>query len=198
MTFPEKRPAGKMPLLVSLHGGGGKTMSLQKQLDRSAKVKGLGLAERAGRDLILLEPNSAGDWNADTLNAMLDYVLETRPEIDTNRIYVMGHSMGGRGTWAWINESADRFAAASPNGSGIGDSGDAQRLVDLPIWGMVGGADKPETVAGIKRMVERLREAGNRQVRYTEFPDANHAAANAAVFSSVELVDWMLGFSKKN
>ncbi|MEC7906757.1 MAG: hypothetical protein VYC82_05995 [Verrucomicrobiota bacterium] len=29
-----------------------------------------------------------------------------------------------------------------------------------------------------------------------EFPGANHAAANAAVFSSVELVDWMLGFSK--
>lgn len=196
MATPVKRPAGKLPLLVSLHGGGGKTMSLQKQLDRSAKVKGLGLAERAGRDLILLEPNSAGDWNADTLNAMLDYVLETHPEIDANRIYVMGHSMGGRGTWTWINESADRFAAASPNGSGIGDSGNAQALVRLPIWGMVGGADKPETIAGIKRMVERLREAGNKQVKYTEFPDANHAAANAAVFSSVELVDWMLGFSK--
>jgi|GEM_PF-549363 len=196
MAKPVEKAEGKLPLLVSLHGGGGKTMSLQKQLDRSAKVKGLGLAERAGRDLILLEPNSAGDWNAGTLNAMLDYVLETRPEIDKNRIYVMGHSMGGRGTWTWINESADRFAAASPNGSGIGDSGDAQGLTRLPIWGMVGGADKPETIAGIKRMVERLREAGNKQVKYTEFPGASHSAANAAVFSSVELVDWMLGFSK--
>ena len=51
-------------------------------------------------------------------------------------------------------------------------------------------------MAGIKRMVERLREAGNKQVKYTEFPEADHATANAAVFSSVELVDWMLGFSK--
>jgi len=41
-------------------------------------------------------------------------------------------------------------------------------------------------------MVERLREAGNKQVKYTEFPEADHATANAAVFSSVELVDWML------
>ena len=68
--------------------------------------------------------------------------------------------------------------------------------MSLPIWGMVGGADKPDRVAGIKRMVERLRAAGNKQVKYTEFPGANHATANAAVFSSVELVDWMLGFSK--
>jgi hypothetical protein len=44
--------------------------------------------------------------------------------------------MGGRGTWAWINESADRFAAA------------------------------------------------------------DQGTGNAEVFSSVELVDWMLGFSK--
>ena len=198
MATPVEKPEAKLPLLISLHGGGGKTMSLQKQLDRSAKVKGLGLAELAGKDLILLEPNSKGDWEPDTLNVMLDYVLETRPEIDKNRIYVMGHSMGGRGTWAWINESADRFAAASPNGSGIGDSGDVQGLVDLPIWGMVGGADKPETVSGIKRMVERVRQVGNMHVKYTEFPGADHATANASVFSSVELVEWMLGFSQTN
>ena len=61
---------------------------------------------------------------------------------------------------------------------------------------MVGGAEKKDRVAGIKRMLERLREAGNKQVKYTEFPEADHATANAAVFSSVELVDWMLGFSK--
>jgi predicted peptidase len=104
--------------------------------------------------------------------------------------------MGGYGTWAWINKSADRFAAASPSGIPIGDSGDVASLVDLPIWGMVGGGDKKDRVAGIKRMVERLRAAGNKHVKHTEFSGADHAAGNAAVFSSVELVDWMLGFSR--
>lgn len=196
MAYPTNRPKGKLPLLISLHGAGGRKMSLQEQLARSAEVKGLALAELAGRDLILLEPNSADIWSVDSLNTMLDYVLENHSEIDTNRIYVMGHSMGGYGTWAWINESADRFAAASPSGIPIGDSGDVASLVNLPIWGMVGGGDKKDRVAGIKRMVERLRVAGNKQVKYTEFPGADHAAANAAVFSSVELVDWMLGFSR--
>jgi hypothetical protein len=51
---------------------------------------------------------------------------------------------------------------------------------------------------GINKMVERLRAAGNMNVKHTEFPGANHAGGNAAVFSSVELVDWMLGFSNDN
>lgn len=196
LASPVKKPAGKLPLLISLHGGGGKAMSLQQQLARSAKVKGLGLAELAQKELILLEPNTAADWDVNSLNAMLDYVLKNHQEIDANRVYVMGHSMGGRGTWAWINESSNRFAAAAPCGFSAGDTGDAERLVNLPIWGMAGG-DDGDRATGIKIMVERLRAAGNKNVKHTEFPGANHAQGNAAVFSSVELVDWMLQFSRE-
>ena len=192
---PMKKSAGKLPLLISLHGGGGKAMSLQQQLARSAKVKGLGLAELAQKELILLEPNTAADWDVNSLNAMLDYVLENHQEIDANRVYVMGHSMGGRGTWAWINESSDRFAAAAPCGFSAGNTGNAKRLVNLPIWGMAGG-DDGDRATGIRKMVERLRAAGNKDVRHTEFPGAKHAQGNAAVFSSIELVDWMLQFSR--
>ncbi|NJB35096.1 prolyl oligopeptidase family serine peptidase [Croceivirga sp. JEA036] len=196
LAFPVKKPGGKLPLLISLHGGGGKEMSLQQQLARSAKVKGLRLAELAQKELVLLEPNTAADWDVNSLNVMLDYVLKNYQEIDANRVYVMGHSMGGRGTWAWINESSNRFAAAAPCGFSAGDKGDAKRLVNLPIWGMAGG-DDGDRATGIKMMVERLRAAGNKHVRHTEFPGANHAQGNAAVFSSVELVDWMLQFSRE-
>jgi len=195
LASPVKKPAGKLPLLISLHGAGGRKMTLEQQLARSAEVKGLRLAELAGKDLILLEPNTAEMWDVDSLNTMLDYVLENYQEIDANRVYVMGHSMGGWGTWAWINESSDRFAAAAPCGFPAGDTGDVERLVSLPIWGMAGGDDGNRTV-GIKKMVERLRAAGNTNVKHTEFVGADHAEGNAAVFSSVELVDWMLEFSR--
>jgi predicted peptidase len=197
MASPVKKPAGKLPLLISLHGAGGRKMSVEEQLTRSAEVKGLRLAELAGKDLILLEPNSAGMWDVGSLNTMLDYILENYQEIDANRVYVMGHSMGGWGTWAWINESADRFAAAAPCGFSAGGTGDVERLVDLPIWAMIGGDDKIDRVTGIKQMVERLRASGNRHVKHTLFAGADHAQGNAAVFSSVELVDWMLGFSRE-
>ena len=116
MAYPENKPSGKLPLLITLHGAGGKQMSLTKQLVRSSQVKGFALTELAGKNLILLEPNSADSWDPNSLDRMLDYVLDTYDEIDKSRIYVMGHSMGGAGTWNWIRQSADRFAAAASCG----------------------------------------------------------------------------------
>jgi hypothetical protein len=206
---PVEKIAGKLPLLISLHGGGQRwwDLSLQEQLAISApggpfekkrgfkKLRGYDLAELAGKGMILLEPNTAGLWDADSLDTMLDYVLENFPEIDEDRVYVMGYSMGGKGTWVWINESADRFAAAAPCGFTIGgSSGDVKKLAKLPIWGMAGGNDGKNTT-GVRKMVERLKAAGNVNVKHTEFEGADHSAGTA-VFSSVELVDWMLGFSK--
>ena len=106
----------------------------------------------------------------------------------------MGYSMGGRGTWAWINESADRFAAAAPCGFNPADTGDVKKLVKLPIWAMAGGADGDRTT-GVRKMVERLRAAGNVNVKHTEFEGEDHRAG-LKVFSSVELVEWMLGFKR--
>lgn len=192
MAYPKTRPSGKLPLLISLHGAGGKEMTLQEQLVRSARVKGLALAEIAGKDLILLEPNSADSWDPIALDRMLDYVLDTYSEIDRRRVYVMGHSMGGTGTWNWILESRDRFAAAAPCGFSSGANPEGiETLVDLPIWGLVGGDDGNNTLA-VQRMVDNLRAVGNTKVKHTAFPDAKHSQGNAAVFSSVELVDWML------
>ena len=193
VASPVEQPSGKLPLLIALHGAGGKNMSLRDQLIRSARTKGLALAEKAGMDFILLEPNSSDSWDPDTLDRMLDYTLETYDYLDAERVYVMGHSMGGSGTWNWIRQSPGRFAAAAPCGFSSGASTDGiEALVGLPVWGMVGG-DDGNNVASIQAMVDNLRAAGNESVRHTAFPGAKHSQGNAAVFSSVDLVEWMIG-----
>lgn len=201
VTRPIKKVDGKRPLLINLHGGGPRWFnnSFQQQLELAQKVgmkRGFDLAELAGKNLIVLDPNTAERWNADWLDTMLDFVLETYPEIDKDRVYVMGYSAGGGATWRWINQSADRFAAAAPcgfNGGSVND--DPKKLAKLPIWAMAGGDDGKNPI-GIRKMVERLKAAGNANVKQTEFEGADHRAGGKAVFSTAELVDWMLGFKR--
>lgn len=197
IAFPKKEMKGKIPLLISLHGGGGKKWSIEEQLKRSAKVKGLSLVELAGKNLILLEPNSSEKWDPKTLNIMLDYILETYSQIDHSRIYVIGHSMGGRGSWDWIQQSSERFAAAAPGGfSGVSENDNFAKLANFPIYGMVGGEDG-KNVASVKKMVTLLKATGNKNVKYVAFPGANHSQGNKKLFSQVECIDWMLNFSSK-
>jgi poly(3-hydroxybutyrate) depolymerase len=202
VTRPVKKTEGKLPLLINLHGGGQRWFNntFQQQLEIAAQMgmkRGFDLAELAGKRLIVLDPNTAERWNADSLDTMLDYFLAKYAEIDKDRVYVMGYSAGGGATWRWINQSADRFAAAAPCGfTGGSDKDDAKKLAKLPIWAMAGGEDG-KNPAGIRKMVERLKAAGNMNVKHTEFEGADHRAGGRAVFSSVELVDWMLGFSRE-
>ncbi len=201
VTWPVEKVEGKQPLLINLHGGGQRwfDFDFQRQLEIAAQMgmkRGFDLAELVGKGLITLDPNTAERWSVDSLDTMLDYVLETFPEIDEDRVYVMGYSAGGGATWRWINQSSDRFAAAAPCGfTGGSANDDAKKLANLPIWTMAGSEDG-KNPAGIRKMVERLSAAGNVNVKHTEFEGADHREGGRAVFETAELVDWMLGFSK--
>ena len=59
---------------------------------------------------------------------------------------------------------------------------------------MAGGADDRGIPAGVKKMADRLKAAGNPNVKHTIYEGASHSEASAAMFKSVELVDWMMGF----
>ena len=59
-------------------------------------------------------------------------------DIDANRRYITGLSMGGYGTWEAIERWPDYFAAAAPI-AGAGDPAKAAELVNLPIWDFHGG-----------------------------------------------------------
>lgn len=63
-----------------------------------------------------------------------------RPEIDASRVYVVGLSMVGYGTWNIIANHAELFAATVPMCGG-GPINRAEQLSDMPIYALHGTAD---------------------------------------------------------
>ena len=95
-------------------------------------------------------------------------------DADPDRIYITGLSMGGYGTWDLIARyGTDLFAAAMPCCGG-GDPAQAEKMKDLPIWIFHGGADPTVPVMLSRRMYAALKEAGNDDVFYKEYPGVQH------------------------
>ena len=103
---------------------------------------------------------------------LLDQLAETYP-IDTNRVYCLGHSMGGGGTWTAIYEAPQRFAAAIPSAGGFSPWQDIKRITHIPIWAFHGDADPTVPVEFTRDAFRQLKElAGN--MKYTELKDVKH------------------------
>ena len=75
-----------------------------------------------------------------TITLTLVDSLKREFPIDTNRLYVVGLSMGGYGTWDLIARYPGKFAAAVPLCGG-NDTSKASALQNVPIWAFHGALD---------------------------------------------------------
>ena len=189
LYHPVKMDTEKSPLVIFLHGSGGGKRSIERT-KWSGDVKAF-IKPKAGRPIVhILVPQSKGVWDPASLNKMLDHIIETNPTIDTNRIYCIGYSMGGKGTWEWAMTSPDRFAAIIPKGF-IPDLSGIDRMVELPIWAMVGARDSKPRAEGIPAMEKALKELGSTVVKTTIFESANHATAAGESKKVESIYDWL-------
>jgi len=194
LYHPIEKTSGKCPLLILLHGSGGsKKDILSFKKTRYAKKFYQPENRRYGTKLMILQ--SAGEWDPNSLDKMLDYILNSNQDIDVNRIYCLGYSMGGKGTWTWAMKSPKRFAAIVPMGF-IPDLGKIDAMVDLPIWAMVGTEDQKARSEGIPEMEKALKELGSTVVRTTIFPGANHASAAGKASAQEGLFEWLFSNSR--
>jgi predicted peptidase len=99
-------------------------------------------------------------------------LVQTYPQIDANRIYIGGVSMGGFGAWEAAERWPETFAAAFPI-AGAGDPKAAAALAHTPIWAFHGSGDALVPVQGSRLMTQAARAAGA-MVCYTEYPGAAH------------------------
>jgi predicted peptidase len=177
----------RWPLILFLHGSGERGDDVSR-VARHGPPKLLA----AGDDLpcIVVSPQADSErtWSTWQLDALLEEVAE-RYAIDDARIYLTGLSLGGYGAWDLAMEFPRRFAALVPV-SAQGNPSGVAALRHLPVWAFHGALDDVVPMAGARRMVDDLREAGG-DVRFTVYPELGHDAWTRA-YEEPALYEWML------
>jgi predicted esterase len=161
------------PLLVALHGMGGDENSMfdgyKETLKREAEREGFIVVCPKGRE-------SASMYRGPAEQDVLDVMAQAERDykIDLKRVYLMGHSMGGYGTWSVAIAHPDLFAALGPI-SGGGDTTAMLKIKSIPEYVVHGDDDRTVNVSQSRRMVEAGKKAGA-NITYVEVPGGSHVS----------------------
>lgn len=184
----------KKPLIVFLHGSGEKGTDLEK-----VKIHGpLKYVKHHELDAYILAPQCPDNtyWESESLYQLILKVSQEN-NVDANRIYLTGLSMGGWGTWNLAIAHPDMFAAIVP----IAGFVDRVPLIEdckiaaIPTWIFHGLLDDVVDVNYSSVIYKRLK-ACNANVKLTIFDDANHDSWSR-VYDNPEIYEWMLQQIKK-
>ena len=188
MYLPEEYDNDKAwPLVVYLHGAGERGNDLEK-------VRGVDLPALAERrhdfPFVLVSPQcpESSSWEPERVLTLIEHICTNWP-VDRQRVYLLGYSMGGFGTWRTAAVEPERFAAIVPIAGGE-NTEHADRLAGLPIWAFHGDNDKSVPLKASQEMVEAVRAAGG-NAKLTIFEQAGHGIP-AMTFAKAELWDWLL------
>ena len=181
----------KWPLVVALHGMGQDENSFfasavynNGELKRIAEARGYLVVCPKGRAPASMYMGPAETDVIDVLKAMKrDY------SIDEDRVYLMGHSMGGYGSWSVAVNNPDLFAAIAPISGGgqpfvmMG----LKKIAHIPWIVIHGDKDPTVSVEESRKMVKAGKDLGT-EIKYIEVPGGNHI--DIAVPAFKDIFDW--------
>jgi predicted peptidase len=195
MFLPEGYSKNKpgWPLILFLHGAGERGSNLDK-----VKVHGPPKIVEKRKDFpfIVVSPQCPeDDWWTDKVEVLINLLNDiiARYNVDTERIYLTGLSMGGYGSWALAAEYPERFAAVAPICGG-GNRIMAFRLKDVPVWAFHGAKDNVVPLKQSEEMVNAIKARGG-DAKLTVYPDAGHDSWTET-YNNKELYDWFLKHRK--
>ena len=191
LYVPESyRKATPAPLLVLLHGLGsnpheviryqGVTVEAEKRgylvvapfgyNERGwygSQGKGQGLFGRTPGD-----PENLGELSEkDVLNVL--GIIRNEFSVDSARIYLAGHSMGGGGTIYLGAEYSDIWAALVPMAPGYTGSFDIIEKIKAPMMVVAGDEDNRVPVQMVRLFAQKMKQASGTHV-YKEIAGGNH------------------------
>ena len=183
------------PVIIFLHGaslcGGG--------MERARRYGPIHALLR-GMDVpcaVIAPHNNGGAWKPERIDKVLEYA-KTLIDIDDERIYVLGMSLGSYGTLDYVATYPEKVAAAMALCGGTSKR-DFDGLAEVPLWIIHGTADRAVTVSKSREIVNHLRNraGGAPLLLYDELPGVNHGQPCRMFYHSMTY-DWLLSHTLDN
>lgn len=187
-----KQVIDKMPLIVFLHGRSLSGTNIEK-VKRYGALKGV----EKGLDIpaYLVAPQlPSGPWNPERVDEIVNYMVKTY-NIDEDRIYVTGMSLGSYGTMKYVGAYPNKVAAAVSICGG-GDVNDACNLAQVPIKVIHGDKDFIVPLSESQKIVNAVKKCNkNAPIEFQVIKGANHGSVED-FYRHQELYNWLLQHSK--
>lgn len=220
ILYPENYKSSKTyPLIVFLHGAGERGTDNEAQLSHGGALF-LKDSLRKQFPAIVIFPQCPPDsfWNRFTMqmdttaafNQSLNRADLTTPErlvkvlmdsladnkiADKKRIYIGGLSLGGFGTYDLVIHYPNYFAAAFPICGQANLQVYMEKAAGVPVWIFHGALDNVVDPQPDRNLIKALQNAGVKNAKYTEYPNANHNSWDSA-FAEPDLLPWLFSFKK--
>jgi predicted peptidase len=177
----------RWPLILYLHGGSarGEDIGQMKRLGLTAKVE----ADPNFPFIVVSPQCHTGEiWtDTDALGAVLDEVARTH-RVDPDRVYVTGHSMGGRGALYAAFKMPERFAAVVSLGPVSLVTAWGSKLATLPLWLFHGTNDQFTPVKEVEELVHAIETAGGHP-KIAVLPERDHYILD--VYDRPDVYEWL-------
>lgn len=126
------------------------------------------------------------------IDSMAKYV-----KVDVDRVMIHGLSIGGQGTWKFIEEYPRVFAGAQPiSGASLGYIPGIPKYLEIPIRLYTGDKDNNPTPGTSVALVDSFRNRGGNIV-HTRYPTQGHGCWNTA-WAEAAWVPFMNNIHKAN
>ena len=184
----ETNGAARWPLILYLHGGSLRGTDIES-------VRKLGLPHKLESEpnfpFVVVSPQCQPDeiWtDVDALTALINRV-QANYRIDPDRIYVTGHSMGGRGALHLAYRLPHRFAAVIALSPLSPINAWKENLTKGPLWIFHGKADTLAPVADTEELVREIEAAGGHP-RLDILPERDHFILD--IYDRPEIYEWLM------
>ncbi|WP_369753680.1 prolyl oligopeptidase family serine peptidase [Flavobacterium sp. WC2409] len=184
----------KKPLIIFLHGSGEKGTDIEK-----VKIHGpFKYLKTHELDAYVLAPQCPENeyWDSEVLYRLI-LKIQKENNIDPNRIYLTGLSMGGWGAWNLVFAHPETFAALVPIAGFVDRVPMIEncKIATIPIRIFHGLLDDVVDVNYSITIYKKLK-ACNTNIQLTIFDDAGHDSWTR-VYDNKEIYDWMFQQIKK-